>query len=167
MLNNKHGITLIELLVALALVGLVLSICFSIFFFSNKTFSKGEDQSAIQSDFRLAADFVKSEMRNSEEVEIVTLDQIPNIDNGYKYLYVEDNTLKYKATASGFSPISKTSQIIDSVNPNFSIIEENGKYLLTILFLDNSVQSYQVEAKVLFKNLLYANLSSGYAIKYR
>ncbi|MGI6142068.1 MAG: immunoglobulin-like domain-containing protein [Caldicoprobacterales bacterium] len=93
-IRRKKGITLVELVIAMAIFGLVLSIAFSLYFFAIKTFASGGNQSNVQSEIRLAADYMTKELRNAYKIEILTSLPSP-MDPEKRYFYVEDNKIKH------------------------------------------------------------------------
>ena len=61
-----------ELLVVLMLLVIVLGIAFtSLYYFINHSFNRGSDQHVLQTDIRLAGDFITKEIRNATEIEVL------------------------------------------------------------------------------------------------
>lgn len=69
-LNNK-GVTLIELLIVLAIIGIILQVVYSIFFVGNKSFNIGKDRGFAQQDARIASDIVIKELRTAKSISFI------------------------------------------------------------------------------------------------
>lgn len=66
--SRKKGITLIELIVAIPIVVIVLSLTFSIYNFSNKVYKQSISKSDNQQDVRLIGDYIMKEVRNVKKI---------------------------------------------------------------------------------------------------
>lgn len=69
-MKNSRGITLIELLIVLSLVGFVISIAAFLFFFGNRNFSIQNEQTAIVADVRYSMDYLTRQIRKATNVEV-------------------------------------------------------------------------------------------------
>lgn len=69
-MGNSRGITLIELLIALSLVGIVISLAAALFFFGNKSFSVQSEQTSIVADARYTMDYLTRQIRKANSVEV-------------------------------------------------------------------------------------------------
>lgn len=69
--NEKKGLTLVELLVTISLLGLVIGIASSIFLGNNKIFKKGVDQYDVQSNARIAMTDITNSVRYATLLEIL------------------------------------------------------------------------------------------------
>lgn len=69
--KNSAGFTLVEIITVLALLGIILSIIFSLIFFSFNNFKMQNERTEILSDLRLAMDYLLRQMRKAELVEMV------------------------------------------------------------------------------------------------
>ena len=86
-MGNNRGITLIELIIVIALIGIVLSIVFSPITFSFRNFNAQNEKTAITSRARAAMDYLTREIRKSDIVEIN--DNVITVN-------LDDNENKYK-----------------------------------------------------------------------
>lgn len=69
-IENRKGVTLIELLIVIALIGVVLSVVYSMFFFGNRTFSQGETQYGLQSEAKFAIETAMKDIRYATNIRI-------------------------------------------------------------------------------------------------
>ncbi|NLW39654.1 MAG: prepilin-type N-terminal cleavage/methylation domain-containing protein [Tissierellia bacterium] len=67
---NNRGMTLIELLIVLGIIGILVQLIYSIFFVGNKSFTMGRDKGFAQQDARIAAEFINKELRTANELEL-------------------------------------------------------------------------------------------------
>ncbi|MDW7740392.1 MAG: prepilin-type N-terminal cleavage/methylation domain-containing protein [Bacillota bacterium] len=93
--NNQNGFMLVELLIALALLGVVLALGYMFFNFGTQAFNIGERRAIAQQAARITSDFITSELRFAKEIEI-NPDEAEMV-NGYWYFYLsEDNSIIYR-----------------------------------------------------------------------
>jgi len=64
-LRSEKGLTLVELLIALALIGLVFALAFSLYAYGVGSFEQGTAQAAYQQKARLVHTLFKKELRNA------------------------------------------------------------------------------------------------------
>lgn len=86
--NKKNGFTLVEIIVSIAIVGMILSILISMNVFGGKTFKRGSDRSQNQYDVRMAADFITKKLRYAESIEIKDITTPPS---GKNCLYLKNS----------------------------------------------------------------------------
>jgi prepilin-type N-terminal cleavage/methylation domain-containing protein len=166
--NRKSGFTLIELLLGLAIMGIVIAVASSFLLFGYRTYGGGSAQYDVQSDIRTTIDFMINDTRNTNEVYIVTVASIPSTNDGYKYLYLEGNAIKYKAASTGFAAVLKSAAIINNAGPVFEITSQSGSFMIVInLSGAANGKSYASDSDVLLKNVKSAITASGNALKYK
>ncbi len=78
--KSTSGLSIVELMLALALMSIVLAIGYNFFFLNYKAFQRGEELSIAQFDVRLASDFVTSELRNVTDVSVTDTTLARQID---------------------------------------------------------------------------------------
>lgn len=71
MIKNNKGITLIEIIVVLAIMGIVVTVVGSIFGFGTKTFKKTTDRGLSQQDERLVVTKVTNALRTARKINTV------------------------------------------------------------------------------------------------
>jgi len=163
---NNAGLTLIELLVALGILGIVLTVCFSFLFFGYRSFGTGSAQFNIQSDIRIVMETVKNEVRYSSEFQVIPVSEVPTtVTDGYKYIYVEGNSLKFKSSAGSNERLQG---LLFSSGPVFTLSKTGGNYMLTVtlegVYRD---QDYETSTDVLIQNLEISADGSDNAIRYK
>lgn len=131
-INNK-AVTLIELVVALAILLIVLVLSFSIFIFNLRSFERGEIRSEVQNDVRMVSDLITYEIRNARDI---------SFDNASlsEDLNLSEIQSKYKS--------------IDFMS--FEIIEEDSHFFLEykiIGYKDKYDTKYEVSSKVFLNNI--------------
>lgn len=157
--KNKycHGFTLIEIIIALALVGIILTVLSSQFSFSLFTFSKGEAQSQIQFETRMAASDISSKVRNSIEIALLDGYSQPTFNGDYEYFIIDGNELKHVYFDNSVKE-QTLSDKIDQANSSFNITFHKNRYFLhfTLTTLENHMrgtQKYDISTSVLLNNI--------------
>ncbi|MBU3182040.1 PilW family protein [Clostridium psychrophilum] len=144
----KGGFTLVELIITIGIMGIVLTMAYCMGDYGNKSFNNGSAKSDIQSNTRLAANYITKELRYSSNAEILTA--LPTtLDSTKKYIYVDNEILKQyynghitNIVGDNANNIKTTLQfqIQDSGTVDFSIQEnlknQNFKLNSTILLLN-------------------------------
>ncbi len=86
---RDEGFSLVELMIALSLLGIVLALGFMYFNFGVQAFDRGELKTIAQNAARFTAGYATTEIRFANEIEINPTDGIS--ESGYKYIYAHDN----------------------------------------------------------------------------
>lgn len=156
----KKGMTLIEIVISFAILGIILLLISSLLSFSLLNFEIGSDQRDEQFDVRLAADYITDQLRyirddgNAlEHDEIAVLGAVDDVA-GYSYLYYEDNNLKFKDSSGNI--VSFTDDFIQSVSFTLRTDAPN-------VYVDYSVSGvggYQVDSSVYLTNLKWTDIVS-------
>lgn len=130
---NKKGVTLIELLIVLAILGIALSLGFSFSIFGMRTFDGGINKSEIQFDARMVSKFLTDELRNAISLELIDIPASFTNDN-FNYIYIINNTLvhRYNGVVT-----NKTGPTLIEVLPTF---------VLTKLDNDNNTLSFDIKS---------------------
>ena len=161
---NKKGVTLVELLLVFALLGIITTLAFSFYFFGSETFKQGEEQRDIQFQMRMASSFITDKVRNAKPVEIA---EISSFDNNYYYFYLEDGMLKYRQETSG-DITELTDSIVTNSTDLFEIRKDNNKYLLYFVISGTEGDNdFFLETEILLNNIFTAAEDSGNAIRFK
>ncbi len=164
LLLSRKGLSVIELVVALSLLGIVLAVGYSYFFFGVNTFRIGETQSNLQRDIRLTSDFLTREVRNAVAISLYNSNSgLPHSADGNNYIYLDGSVIKH-IDANG-NQSSKTGNVIDTLIFDINLIEpdnNNKQYLLTFTISgsDNS-QVYEIESEVYLNNIVEGSIAQS------
>lgn len=91
-LNRNAGFTLVEILVVLAIMLIISATAFSLLFFGQRSFSKTQEHAYIQSSIRLPMSVLSKELRNADEIELLTSIPSPPMGSPYYEVYVHPTT---------------------------------------------------------------------------
>jgi len=162
---RKKGVTLIELIIVLAILAIVVSLGFSLYFFSNKTFNKGVSRSNVQQSVNLAADAITKEVRYASEISIVT--SVPQtVSDDYKYIYINDSNLIEFKDKDGTKVIP--SNAIDGTVFSLSFESKGSGKLLGFAITGSGEESFSIESEVFPLNLVsMVNGNPNTAIAYK
>ncbi|MHB8962688.1 MAG: PilW family protein [Saccharofermentanales bacterium] len=151
----KRGMTLIELVIAMAIAGVVASAAFSLFLFGNKIFGLGNRQYNVQSNIRLAANQITDEIRYAVDIEILSdMDAtaladpsvIPHYINYAYYDDVQKAIVILNRNESRTIPIQPGGQL------QFKKAETEDSLALTITSTDDG-QVFYVDSEIFCLNL--------------
>lgn len=148
--NNK-GFTLVELLITLAIMGIVIQLIYSLFFVGNKSFNISKNKGFAQQDVRIASIFLIDELR--------TVEKISNIGLTGKYysLRLENGKIFRKVhNGDGSEPDLYISNNIDNIN--FKYTKEIKMEIINIFIeakegeLKRDEQSKEIDFNILLEN---------------
>lgn len=94
-LNNRKGFTLIELIIAILILGVVMTAIYTFFMFGNKMSVKGNEQYTIQSDARLDINQIISDVTYATEVTLLSTAPTASekASSVYSYIYIENGKI--------------------------------------------------------------------------
>ncbi len=162
-IKRQGGLTIVELLLALAILGLVLTGGFSFLFFGWSSFDRGTDRAVVQNNLRMAAEEITNEVRYVDSISIVDSAMVPDpVSNDDFYIFINDENRieKKSATASTIIPHELDSNLILELN----FIRETDRRLKVVV--KESGNDMEIETVV---NILNGNIadtaSSGNAVR--
>jgi prepilin-type N-terminal cleavage/methylation domain-containing protein len=144
--NGWSGFSIIELIIALALMLMVLAVGYNFFFLNYRAYQTADTLAQVQFDTRMASDYITFELRNVYEISL-TDNSMPD--------HIDLNQL------SGQYP--KVSAV------SFTIGQSGSSYIIsyTIIGSDPGLNSdYQLESEVLLNNVESASTGSGNTLYY-
>jgi len=155
--NNK-GFTLIETVIAIAIVGLVITMAFSLLVFGQNFFSNSNTQYGIQNDGRITSSYLSKELRFATEIEIIDVseakDEIQHhesIDEPYDYFYIENGKLHhYIYDSSNYTNIGFGNSISE-VSSEF--IKKDNKTLGIVIESEDESKKYNLDTEISLDNL--------------
>ena len=154
-LRHSKGFMLTELMVVLALLGIVLALGYMFYGFGTRAFSTGEKRAIAQQSVRTGADFITRQIRFADEL---TLD--PSGETiGYYYIYQDGNSVHYKyIDPDGSDDIDRV--LLDSAADeigyavSFDAIETSSPaYALLVTFTITAEDIYSLSTDVYIMNI--------------
>ncbi len=150
---NSEGLMLVELIISLALLSVVIAVGFTIYSYTNTSFTKGEQQTVVQSNVRGAANFIVREVRYATNLEI--LNDLPDDFNPKRsYIYVKNEALNHDDGNGNIQPVYGgvgRENVIDQIN--FKRNENNSNLLYFKIKGNNSGVEYLLDSEIQILNL--------------
>jgi len=143
--NNK-GLTLVEILVAMGLIVIVISLGFTLLFFGMRSFDTGTAQAHTQQNVRLVGDYMRSELRNAVEITAS--------GSGTPFFEIDGDVFKHNGNAvTNDVKINEVTIYIDNSNGTAIL-----KFEIDAQFEEESDKgSFTYEDQVLLNNLPYSS----------
>lgn len=171
-MNKQAGFTLIEVLIAVSLVGLVLSAAYALYYYGFRSYTIGHQQSHLQREVTTAARVITEELRYALPEGLELLEEpvsgVPN--DGYNYISWDEA----EASKGALVLIKEgRTQLTDPVVTSFAVrfVVENGQPLANFAIKGTSEErEFSVESEVLLHNVQVGDVSlddSGIGIRYR
>ncbi len=164
LLRNNIGLTLVELILTLALMTIVLSLIYNIFFTGNKLFNISKAQTFIQSDVRFAADYITKELKNA----IIICDNVDLVKekNIYYALVLEGNDGSKHLLKKTYSKSNNATSVTEiTVGNTLSDLKfspsSNGSLLSIIVSGKDKKQDYSLEFEIMLNNIDHVNIPEG------
>jgi len=169
---NEQGFTLMETIIAIAIIGLVITLSFSLLVFGQNYFSNSNTQYGIQNDGRITSSYLSKELRFATDIEIIdkgtAVSEIAS-DEPYSYFYINDGKLynfiyentDYKQVVFGSS--------ISNSNSKFEKV--NDETLRIVIESTEDNKNYDIDTEITLENLKLNDInisgSLGTAVKYQ
>ena len=165
---RKRGITLIELIIVIAILGLVISLGFSFVIFGQNIFGKGSTQAEIQSELRLANDIVKNELRYATVIEL--LPSVGTVINGSSYIYIDGNRLIYDKvdSAGNITKRELTGPNIINSTAAFALKKDTNDVNSINIILESKArdQQFAVTSEILLMNIRKMPAKTDFVIRF-
>lgn len=169
---NK-GFTAVELIIALALLGIILTLGYNLFYQVDKSFREGEKQWIAQKEAQKIADWLDSSMKNAYTVLIYNNSAYSGTssfseDDEYVYVYeASDHRIYFRNSGEKQAQLladipTALEFMVDPADP--STPKKQLEYGVTVLEEDASSSLYELSSNIYFANMLRSagvNLLSG------
>ncbi|WP_164545788.1 PilW family protein [Paenibacillus albus] len=166
---NSRGLTLLELLAAIVILALVLSVAVPVMLIGVRTYSGGQEKSSLHDQVQLASMMLTKELRYAKEVSIVSAAACPA--SGFNCIYtgsVTPKSILKKSSTGVTSNFIKDVKGKQSIQATFSYTTGN---LLEIDIQGDvaaSARTYKIQTKIVLLNMTaITGLASGQAIQYK
>ncbi|MFY9426829.1 MAG: hypothetical protein GX054_00810 [Clostridiales bacterium] len=124
---GTKGLTLVETVMALALLGIVLVSVFTFYFFATNTYTVAQKKSNVQHDVLFAAEFVSNELRTAMAIDLSMYEKINQGNEAYNCsIGLKDGYIEYHY--KGKSKPLTNSNIIEfnlALNKDSNLLEFN------------------------------------------
>ena len=154
--RESGGFTLIELMVTLALLGLVIAGGFSIYFFADRSFFSGSVMADVQADMQIAMLRITEEVRLAHSLELMATSDVPATvsHDDEHYLFVKDGSVFLRTKAS---PPDRLILQGDSAETGYHIAFERGSQAPNLIGItlssDHPRVNYELASELQVLNL--------------
>jgi prepilin-type N-terminal cleavage/methylation domain-containing protein len=172
--HAKKGMTLIELVAAIAILGVVMAAIMSLFMTGLNFFRVGNLKSQVQSDARLAVNSIIENIKFASVLEIMNHSSVPDVsmmDPQDNYFVINSGTM-YHIETNGLThaswPIARSNQ-----SYQFSFVKIDNKALRIVVTVTESGETFNVTSDIALDNFVLdttkaiEGLANGDAIRYR
>lgn len=145
--HQQVGFTVIELMISLALLLIMIALGYLFFFFGLRTYDTGEQKAIAQQAARITSDFITTELRFAELVEI---NPSTSFEAEYQYIYLSNDSI-YHRDQNG-----NTRALADSSNdgmPYYIEFSSSVPYDVIIFFIEADDDLYRLDSRVQALNL--------------
>lgn len=156
-LKSNKGFTLVEVVLAILLLGVVLTTVFTFFQFGNLTYRNDSEQYNLQKDARLDMDKIISDVQYADQIYII--EDIPTDDekaySTYSYIYINEGKLYFSIYDNSAAKRTETTGMGDYVMLDSCFKKDTLSVdsLYIKLSSEDNNQSYLVDATVKLLNL--------------
>lgn len=147
--SDENGITLIELLAAIAITGMLVLLITTIYFYVFDSLHTGQDRLSLQRDARNILNTLATEIRFAAAVDLYDL---PQEITGFSCIYIEDSVLKQK-TNGVEKVISSNDNSINNISFKIKEISEENYILSMRLIARRKNEEYELNTELLLDNL--------------
>ncbi|CCQ95978.1 hypothetical protein CULT_340023 [[Clostridium] ultunense Esp] len=136
-LLEKKGLTLVELIITVAILGIIISFMYTFFYFNYDTLLRTGTRYEIQSNLNQGIKTMEDELRYADEIYIYGKKDEGDFDNNKNYIYIKDNGVKIIKAANEQKIFSANNiEIYESesdfkLENNLITIDIKGKYIPT------------------------------------
>lgn len=162
-IKKQVGLTVVELMLALAILLLVLAGGYSFLFFGWSSFDRGTDRAVVQNNLRMAAEQITKEVRYASSIEIIDSSMVPDpVSNDDIFIFInnESRIEKKSATSSDIIPHELDSNLFLEVN----FVRISGNLLKINVKESGTDMEIETEVRIL-NGTIDETVTSGNALK--
>lgn len=157
--GNRAGLTLVEIIVAIAISSILLIFATSFLLFGNLTFKKGNVQFDKQSDIRIASDYVANQIQYATFIEVTdSMDDGTAVLDFRERIYFIDNVLiheKYDIAQAKYVEVYRSPFTLQ--NTTFKLVD---KSVILDIRDDSRIESdYKLSTKIDLPNIIASQTS--------
>lgn len=157
--GNRAGLTLVEIIVAIAISSILLIFATSFLLFGNLTFKKGNVQVDKQSDIRIASDYVANQIQYATFIEVTdSMDDGTAVLDFRERIYFIDNVLiheKYDIAQAKYVEVYRSPFTLQ--NTTFKLVD---KSVILDIRDDSRIESdYKLSTKIDLPNIIASQTS--------
>ncbi len=165
-LKSQRGFTLLELLIALSLLGGIVGVIYSIQSFTMKTFAQGAQYAAMQLEARFISAYLSGEMRFAQELRI--LGDVPDDLADGIAVFVDRDGRVVRKSASQTTVLSSGAGFEGGSSLHFAIREDRGRRVVDVtMTFAGKLGTYEVTTAILALNVSEVQGSAGPVLWYR
>jgi prepilin-type N-terminal cleavage/methylation domain-containing protein len=161
---DERGVSLVELTIVLALMGIILAVGYMFYDFGLRTFNVGEAKSNVQQNVRVASDYIARELRYAFEVQLLdnTFTIPESVTDDFNYIFINGDGAVEHRTIDGSTVLfggSISGVVTDLLE--FGINTDNDSILNYSIGAETTgatLQEYGLNSEIYIENL---NLSSN------
>jgi len=175
-INDQRGLSLLELMITLSLIVVVLSLAYMYFGFGVQAFERGEKLTIAQMGVRSASDFITSELRYANQIEINPENGLD--ETGFRYVYLDNDSIRFRNVDGSESYLANSyddsivydiqfsSNVPDDV-VIFTIDADNGFYTLNTRVQALNLELFREYNLELYGAVIKVNSGDNTIIKYK
>jgi prepilin-type N-terminal cleavage/methylation domain-containing protein len=162
-LKNNKGFTLVELMITLAILLIILTLCFQTFNYIYKSYDKSEEDWIIQQDVRKITDWIDRNIQTAYVLDIYAAKPVSFSETDtFYYLYVENKSVYLR------SPTKITGTLLagETIDVNYSFDEVNKPNALHYIITGNDLKTKTQKVYSVDGTVLILNITAGKKINY-
>lgn len=167
-LKEEQGVTIVELLIGLSLLGVVLGVAYSLYFFGMTSFSRGQQQASRQQEARFISRVLSDELRYAREIEVLDV-KSENFLEDDSFFYIDERGNVVKAEATKTTILAELGDY-DLLSLRFATSSDEGRVVDITIGVTSNSREYELSTSVLLLNLDASSklpTKSGTILRYR
>ncbi len=161
-IKSKKGFTLVELIIAMAIASTVVSVAVSMLMFSNSVYKRGNEQQNVQSNNRLASDYIQKQVRFASDLYLTatppTVADITDFNPEYvERIYINASNQLVHDQWDILTDSYKTAFITQYQIAGSNFTLNNNRLLINL----SPSSDFELKSEIQLPNLLSTNPSSS------